>query len=136
MIGILLDDKSVGIYSLAALFFEGIFQFSIVIRNIINPEIGKLYCEKKYRQLIYLIRYSSILSFVLVIIISVISYYMFVYILFFIDNTIIYKSHEGYDFPICFAFPAGHQDDNRAIVFGDKSLLEISAKKVRLTYPY
>ena len=49
---------------------------------------------------------------------------------------IIFKTLEGYDFPICFAFPAGHQDDNRAIVFGDKSLLEISAKKVRLTYPY
>ena len=49
---------------------------------------------------------------------------------------IILEHTKDYDFPICFGFPAGHINDNSAIVFGVKSLLEISAKKVRLTYPY
>ena len=49
---------------------------------------------------------------------------------------IILEHTKDYDFPICFGFPAGHINDNSTIVFGVKSLLEISAKKVRLTYPY
>jgi len=49
---------------------------------------------------------------------------------------IILEHTKDYDFPICFGFPTGHLNDNRTIVFGVKSLLEISAKKVRLTYPY
>ena len=49
---------------------------------------------------------------------------------------IILEHTKKYNFPICFGFPAGHINDNSAIVFGVKSLLEISAKKVRLTYPY
>ena len=49
---------------------------------------------------------------------------------------IILEHTKDYDFPICFGFPAGHINDNSAIVFGVKSLLEISAKKVRVTYPY
>ncbi|MEC8852909.1 MAG: LD-carboxypeptidase [Bacteroidota bacterium] len=51
-------------------------------------------------------------------------------------DEIILQHTKDYDFPICFGFPAGHLNDNRTIVFGVKSLLEISAKKVRLTYPY
>jgi len=89
MVGILLDDKFVGIYSLAALFFEGIYQFSIVIRNVINPEIGKLYKDKKYNILIKLIRYSSSLSFVLIVAFSVIVYFILPYILFFLDINVI-----------------------------------------------
>jgi muramoyltetrapeptide carboxypeptidase len=49
---------------------------------------------------------------------------------------IILEHTKKYNFPICFGFPAGHINDNSAIVFGVKSLLEITAKKVRLTYPY
>ena len=49
---------------------------------------------------------------------------------------IILQYTKDYDFPICFGFPAGHLNDNRAIMFGVKYLLEISAKKVRLTCPY
>ena len=51
-------------------------------------------------------------------------------------DEIILQHTKDYDFPICFGFPTGHLNDNRTIVFGVKSLLEISAKKVRLTYPY
>ena len=94
MIGLLLEDKFVGIYSLAALFFEGIYQFSIVIRNIINPEIAKLYVEKRFKDLIQLIRYSSILSLLLISIISSFLYYLFPYILFFVENEIMIESRE------------------------------------------
>ena len=30
-----------------------------------------------------------------------------------------------YDYPVCFGFPAGHLNDNRAIVFGAGAALEI-----------
>ena len=89
MIGILLNDKMVGMYSLAALFFEGIYQFSIVIRNVINPEIGLLYKKKKYKDLIQLIRYSSLLSFLITLFGSLIIFLLIPYILFFLQANII-----------------------------------------------
>ena len=46
---------------------------------------------------------------------------------------IILQHTKGYDFPICFGFPAGHLDDNRAIKFGVKSKLEITEKTVILS---
>ena len=30
-----------------------------------------------------------------------------------------------YDYPLCFSFPAGHFDDNRALFFGQKSKIEV-----------
>lgn len=89
MVGILLNDKMVGMYSLAALFFEGIFQFSIVIRNVINPEIGRLYKNKHYKSLIQLIRYSSLFSFLITVFASIIIFFLIPYILFFLEISII-----------------------------------------------
>lgn len=43
---------------------------------------------------------------------------------------IILEHNKEYDFPICFGFPAGHLDDNRAILLGTKSKVEITATKV------
>lgn len=53
------------------------------------------------------------------------------------DNTIPFgkNAHEiildltsEYDFPICFDFPAGHLDDNRALIFGRTVQLEVGAE--------
>ena len=35
-----------------------------------------------------------------------------------------------YAYPVCFGFPAGHFDDNRAVVFGQKSRIEITSEKL------
>lgn len=35
-----------------------------------------------------------------------------------------------YDYPVCFGFPAGHLDDNRTIVFGEKLNLKVNAEVV------
>ena len=39
-----------------------------------------------------------------------------------------------YDFPICFNFPAGHVEDNRALIFGRNVQLNISDRKVQLRF--
>ncbi len=39
-----------------------------------------------------------------------------------------------FDFPICFDFPAGHQKDNQAVVFGKLVTLEVTDQKVLVTY--
>ena len=37
---------------------------------------------------------------------------------------------KDYDYPVCFNFPAGHFDDNRAVVLGQSVSLTITAEKV------
>jgi len=49
------------------------------------------------------------------------------------SEQIILEHLESFEFPICFAFPAGHMDDNNAIVFGINSRLIITEKKVILS---
>lgn len=39
-----------------------------------------------------------------------------------------------YDFPVAFSYPAGHIDDNQALMFGKKVKLKTSKKRVSLTY--
>lgn len=40
---------------------------------------------------------------------------------------------EPYNFPVCFGFPAGHLDDNRALIFGRKVSLEVG-NRVKLNF--
>jgi muramoyltetrapeptide carboxypeptidase len=43
---------------------------------------------------------------------------------------IILDAVKEYNYPVCFDFPAGHLDDNRALVFGSKVLLEVGEECV------
>ena len=40
---------------------------------------------------------------------------------------VIAEAVAGYDYPVCFGFPAGHFDDNRAVVFGTPSKIVVSS---------
>lgn len=57
------------------------------------------------------------------------------------DNTIPYGKNaeeiilehvQSYNYPVCFGFPAGHIPDNRALIFGLQTELQITNKYVRL----
>lgn len=39
-----------------------------------------------------------------------------------------------YDFPVVYGFPAGHIDDNRALIFGSYIDLKVTDKKVKITF--
>ena len=47
---------------------------------------------------------------------------------------IILEAVEGTDFPVVFNFPAGHVDDNRALIMGADVQLKISDNKVKITF--
>ena len=43
---------------------------------------------------------------------------------------VIAEAVSEYDYPVCFSFPAGHFDDNRAVFFGINSRLMVTDEKV------
>ncbi len=47
---------------------------------------------------------------------------------------IVWDIVKEYDFPVAFGYPAGHIDDNHALVFGRKVKLQTTADSVQLTY--
>lgn len=46
----------------------------------------------------------------------------------------IYDAVKEYDYPVCFDFPVGHIEDNRALIMGRKVELEVEASKVELRF--
>lgn len=51
-----------------------------------------------------------------------------------IEEIIIDKVRE-FDYPVAFNCPAGHIDDNRALVFGEEIELTVTTEKTSITYP-
>ncbi|MEX2350558.1 MAG: LD-carboxypeptidase [Flavobacteriaceae bacterium] len=47
---------------------------------------------------------------------------------------IIAEAVSEYDFPVCYDFPAGHMENNIALIMGSEVKLEVQASKVILTY--
>jgi len=47
---------------------------------------------------------------------------------------IILEAVEGMDFPVIFNFPAGHIDDNRALILGSSVELNVKDKKVKIVF--
>lgn len=47
---------------------------------------------------------------------------------------IILAATEGTSYPVCFGFPAGHVDDNRALILGQKTKLSVTANGVTLSF--
>ncbi len=47
---------------------------------------------------------------------------------------IVYDAVREYDFPICFDFPAGHIEDNRALIFGREVELNVQSTKINLQF--
>lgn len=47
---------------------------------------------------------------------------------------IIWEHVAAYDFPVIFDFPAGHVDDNRALILGSEVDLEVSEEKSRINF--
>ncbi len=47
---------------------------------------------------------------------------------------IVLEAVEGTDFPVIFNFPAGHVDDNRAIIMGDYVTLKVTKKKAIIQF--
>jgi muramoyltetrapeptide carboxypeptidase len=49
-------------------------------------------------------------------------------------NEIILEAVKEYKYPVCFDFPAGHIEDNYALILGKKAQLKITKTKVELIY--
>jgi muramoyltetrapeptide carboxypeptidase len=47
---------------------------------------------------------------------------------------IILEAVEEYDYPVCFGFPAGHIDDNFALVLGREAELKVNEEEVSLKF--
>ena len=47
-------------------------------------------------------------------------------------KAIVFDVCKDYDFPICFEFPAGHVDDNRALIFGRNIQLEVDSRQSKV----
>lgn len=49
-------------------------------------------------------------------------------------NEIVWDTVKDYDFPVCFDFPAGHINDNQALIMGREATLNIDQSQVQLQF--
>jgi len=64
------DDATIGIYSFAAFFVEGVYQLPVLVRNITNPRLVRLFQDKNKIGFWQQVKKSSGLSFLLTIVLS------------------------------------------------------------------
>jgi len=93
MLGIFVTDKAVGIYSFAAMFLEGIYQVSIVVRTITNPVLARLLILKDKKTIINFARRTALLSFSATFVTSAAIIIIYPYFKFFIQKEIIDSSY-------------------------------------------
>ena len=70
MLGLYASDKTVGIYSFAAFFAEGIYQLPIVVRNMNNPILVKLLIERNSEKIVAFTRKTGLLSFCMTLVVA------------------------------------------------------------------
>jgi len=49
---------------------------------------------------------------------------------------IILDAVDDYEYPVCYDFPAGHIDDNRALILGREVVLDVSSEKVTMMFSH
>ncbi|MEL6484335.1 MAG: LD-carboxypeptidase, partial [Bacteroidota bacterium] len=50
------------------------------------------------------------------------------------NEEIVLNVVKEYDFPVLFDFPAGHEENNRALILGREATLEVGEKESTLTF--
>lgn len=94
VLGFFLNDELIGIYAFAALFFEGIYQLSIVLRNIINPDINNYFKKNKLDKIYILIKKTTILCFIITFIGCAVTLGIFPFVLDLFDSSSLKYSYE------------------------------------------
>ena len=97
MIGFLLNDKDVGIYSFASLFIEGFITLIKVMQNIYNPIFSKIAIQKNINKVNKLTTKIKNTSYFLSIIIAIfLIFFYFLFIKLIISNQIYLESFEPF----------------------------------------
>ena len=63
-LAIFVSDDKVGLYGLAAFFVEGVYQISIIVRNVCNPRLVQIVAQKNFKWLLEIVQRSAMLSFI------------------------------------------------------------------------
>ena len=94
MLAIFVGDKEIGIYSFAAMFIEGLFQLSVVIRTVANPILVQLIIQKNISLLINFVRKVAPLSMAIYLIVACAIWFCFPFLEIIYPNTLIVESRE------------------------------------------
>ena len=94
MLAIFVGDKEIGIYSFAAMFIEGLFQLSVVIRTVANPILVQLVIQKNISLVINFVRKVAPLSMAIYLIVACAIWFCFPFLEIIYPNTLIVESRE------------------------------------------
>ena len=94
MLAIFVGDKEIGVYSFAAMFIEGLFQLSVVIRTVANPILVQLVIQKNISLVINFVRKVAPLSMAIYLIVACAIWFCFPFLEIIYPNTLIVESRE------------------------------------------